>query len=228
MKKKMKKKMKRLLCVVLSVILALSMIVFGSAKKDEIYAENAYATILTGSDFQGNGAEAYNRFDKILHLAMDDGMPNPCSMLVGGDYTLVLGDNAVPGISRIRHIYTTAFPENDPASVVCIQGNHDNSKKEFAETGFYDMGAYCLYVINENDFPWNQRLRSSKGVQKVAADLDESLNNMLENGDRRPVIVMTHVPLHHTDRGGYGDNMYASYIFNVLNKKARRLDIIFI
>lgn len=220
--------MKKILCIVMALMIVLSLTIIGSAEKSYPFAKNAYSTILTASDFQSSGKKAYDRFGRVLDKAVADGMPVPDSMLVGGDYTMVLLDNAVPGISRIRNRFLTAFPEADPASVVCIQGNHDNPKKEFAETGFYDMGSYCLYVINEDDFPWKQSQHSDKGVKKIAAELEASLDKMLESGDKRPVIVMTHVPLHHTMRNGGGDNMYSSYIFNVLNEKGKKLDIIFI
>lgn len=223
----MKTLIKRITSAVMALIFVLSLAVTSSAK-EEIFDSNAYATIITASDFQHLGNDAYDRFGNILNIAIKDGMPTADSMLVGGDYTMLLFDNAVPGISKIRKTYLDAFPNNDPASVVCIQGNHDNPKDEFAETGFYNMGKYCLYVINENDFQWKQSMRKSDKVQAVAADIEKNLDAMIANGDKRPVIVMTHVPLHHTGRNNYGDNMYASYIFNVLNEKGKKLDIVFI
>lgn len=223
----MKKFMKKLLSFALAVIMVLGIATFGSSAKG-VFADDAYATVVTASDFQHWGTDAYDLFGNILNLAITQGLPKPDSMLVGGDYTMVLLDNAVPGISRIRNTYLNAFPEADPASVVCIQGNHDNSKDEFAETGFYNMGKYCLYAINENDFPWKQSQKKDDGVKAVAADIEKNLDNMIKTGDKRPVIVITHVPLHHTGRNNYGDNMYASYIFNVLNEKAKKLDIIFL
>ena len=224
----MKKFMKKAVSVLLALTVIMSFVLMGTAETKTTYASDAYATIVTGSDFQHSGTEAYDRFGKILGLAKNDCMPTPDSVLIGGDYTMVLLDNARPGISRIRNNLLSVYPDADPSSVACILGNHDNPKDEFAETGFYNMGAFCLYAINENDFPWNQRLRSDKKVKALADDIAACLDEMIENGDKRPVIVMTHVPLHHTDRGSYGDNMYASYIFNVLNEKGKKLDIIFI
>ncbi len=223
----MKKLMKKIISAVVAAVIIVVSAVTGFASEDT-FASDAYATIITASDFQNSGTQAYDRFGKILDIAIKDGMPDADSMLVGGDYTMLLFDNAVPGISRIRRTYLDAFPKNDPASVVCIQGNHDNPKAEFTDTGFYNMGAYCLYVINENDFPWKQSMKKDDGVKEVAADIEKNLNDMIKEGDNRPVIVMTHVPLHHTGRSGYGDNMYASYIFNVLNEKGKQLDIVFI
>ena len=223
----MKKMIKRFAAALLTAVMIFSLALAGSAE-EKAFASDAYATIITASDFQHAGNDAYELFGTILGIARKDGMPTADSMLVGGDYTMLLLDNAVPGISKIRRTYLNEFPGNDPASVVCIQGNHDNPKDEFAETGFYNMGAYCLYVINENDFQWKQSMRKPDKVKKVAADIEKNLDNMISTGDKRPVIVMTHVPLHHTGRNSYGDNMYASYIFNVLNEKAKQLDIVFI
>ncbi|MCQ2484534.1 MAG: metallophosphoesterase [Clostridia bacterium] len=224
----MKKFFKKSLSVLLALIVTFSLVIMGTSEVKSTYDPNAYSTIISASDFQHSGTEAYDRFGKILNIAKNDGMPAPDSLLVGGDYTMILFDNAVPGISRIRNTLLSVYPEMDPASAVCIQGNHDNPKKQFADTGFYDMGSYCLYVINENDFPWNQYLRFDKKVKALADNINSSLDAMIADGDRRPVIVMTHVPLHHSTRTGGGDNMYSSYLFNVLNEKAKTLDIIFI
>ncbi len=80
------------------------------------------------------------------------------------------------------------------------------------------------------DFPWKQSKSSEKEkiVKETAKTLESSLDSLLSSGDKRPVIVLTHVPLHHTTRNSAGDNMYSSYIFSVLNKAAKKLDIIYL
>lgn len=220
--------MKKLLSFLLAITLVLGLCVTAFAGDASPFAKDAYATVLAASDFQRyNVNEAYNRFGNILNKAKGEGLPEPDSVLIGGDYTMFLYDNAVPGIAKIRGAVLDTFPGVNPASVVCCQGNHDNPKKEFVQTGFYDMGSYCLYAINEDDFPWKQSEHKPDGVKAIAEDLEQSLDGMLKKDDRRPVIVVTHVPLHHTVRNGYGDNMYASYLFDVLNEKGKQLDIIF-
>lgn len=220
--------MKKILSVLLALVLTLGLCVTASAEGTaSAFAQDAYATVLTASDFQRYDNSAYERFDKILNLAKSDGMPEPDSLLIGGDYTMFLYDNAVPGIAKIRGAYLDAYPGVDPASAVFCQGNHDNPKKELTETGFYNMGAYCLYVINEDDFPWKQSKHTPDGVQALAKDVERCLDGMIASGDHRPVIVLTHVPLHHTYRNSYGDNMYAAYLFDVLNEKGKALDIVF-
>ena len=219
---------KKLLAILLAVLLvsAAALPAFAAAPFDD----GAYAAILTGSDFQDLGTAAYERFGRFLRVMKNDGLETPDSMLVGGDYTKVLFDYAVPGMAQIKDQLTAVYPDADPDRVICIQGNHDNPASGFTKTGFYDMGVYCLYVINEDDFPWLQGYRPGIGlhVKKIAEDLESKLGGMISAGDLRPVIVMTHLPLHHTDRALYADNLYASYLFNVINAAGRTLDIVFL
>ncbi len=220
-----KKLISMLLCAVL--IFAAALPAFAT---EPVFAPQAYANILTGSDFQDFGTKAYDRFGRVLGLMKADGLPTPDAMLVGGDYTKVLFDYAVPGISQIRSNLVSVYPDADPDAVVCIQGNHDNPSSGFVKNGLYDMGAYNLYVINEDDFPFLQPFRPGIGcvVRDAAKKLQNSLNALIETGDLRPVIVMTHLPLHHTTRTLYGENMFASYIFDALNEAGKTLDLIFL
>ena len=222
----MKSFIKKSVALLTAVIITFAMFTCAFAA-DFPFGDGAYASVVTASDCQGAGTEAYDYLNSLLTLAKNDGLSAPDALLIGGDYTKLLFDNAVPGISRIRHNYLELYPQADPASVVCIQGNHDNPKEEFAETGFYDMGSFCVYVINEDDFPWKQNSRKSDPVEALAEDIDACLGKMISSGDLRPVIFVTHVPLHHTNRNNCGDNMYAGYIFDVLNERAKELDIIF-
>ena len=221
--------MKKILALLLIAALAFSALSPAFAQ-EQPFADDAAVSVLTGSDFQDLGPKAYDRFGRMLQKMKNDGLPTPDSMLVGGDYTKLLFDYATPGVELIRENLTAVYPEADPDSVVCIQGNHDNPAAGLAATGFYDMGAYALYVINEDDFPWKQYLRPGvdRHIQKIAADLETHLNEMIETGDRRPVIVLTHLPLHHTVRANCGDNLYASYLFRVLNEAGGTLDVIFL
>ncbi|MCQ2476034.1 MAG: metallophosphoesterase [Clostridia bacterium] len=214
--------MKKLIALLLSLALMLGVCVCSFA------GEAPYASVVTASDFQNVGSAAFDRFGTILGKMKADGLDKLDSVLTGGDYSLLLFNQAKPEIAKIRGVVLEAFPETDPNAVVNIQGNHDNPTEEFADTGFYDMGAYCLYAVNEDDFPWKQNSTDGSAVRTLAADIDSKLGAMIEAEDLRPVIVITHVPLHHTDRTNYGDNMYASYIFNVLNEKGKKLDIIFL
>lgn len=225
----MNRKIKGFISVILAALMLAGVCSAASAAAP-VFEDGAYATVLTGSDFQGRLTDAYDRAGKILGLMKADGMETPHSMLVGGDFTRLLFDDANPGIALIRNTVVSVYPDFDPESVACVQGNHDNPAAGFTKTGFYDMGAYCLYAINEDSFPWQQNLKiwADRLVASVAADIKANLDNMTEKGDLRPVIVITHVPLHHTTRSSGGDNKYASYIFDVLNEAGKTLDIVFL
>ena len=218
--------MKKILALLLAALLLFG--TAGAALAASAFVDGAYATVLTASDFQDSGAAAYERFGRLLGRMKDDGMPTPHSMLVGGDYTKLLFDYAVPGISLIREELTGVYPDADPETVVCVQGNHDNPSSGFAKTGLYDMGAYNLYVINEDDFPWLQTFRIGLRVREVAKDMEKKLDVLIEKGDLRPVIVLTHLPLHHSSRILYGDNKYAGLLFDVLNRAGEALDVVFL
>ena len=224
----MKKTAVKLTAVFLAVTMMFTVACASFSAAQTAFSGEAYSTIVTASDFHTNDAAAYHRFATVLGNMKKDGMPVPHSVLIGGDYTKMQLDTAAPGIVFIRNRFLSVYPEANPNSVVCIQGNHDNPSSAFAKTGLHDMGTYSLFCINEDDFPWRQYLRSDKAVRNTASALETCLENLEEKGDTRPVIVITHVPLHHSARSGGGDNVYASYIFDVLNKAAENMDIIFL
>ena len=209
----------------LAVVLTCAVSAFAAAFT---FNQNTLATVVTVSDYQDDGTNMSERFVNILTKMKNDGLTDPDSLLMGGDFSKVWPDYATIRMMELKDNYLSVFPNENKESVICVQGNHDIDNPGLVKTGFYDMGAYCLYAINENDFQWNQFLRTSSKVEKLAKDVDAKLTAMIESGDKRPVIVITHVPLHHTDRTLYGDNKYASYLFNVLNKAGEKLDIVFL
>ena len=214
------------------IALALLMIVTAASPvfASSPFDDGAYASVFTASDTQGWTLDAYERFDSIVSAIKESGQETPHSLIIGGDYTRLLFDYAVPGISLIRKGMTDAYADFDPDNVVCIQGNHDNVSSGFTKTGFYDMGLYNLYVINEDDFPWLETLRplAVTRVKKVAQDMKKSFDSVIAKGDMRPVIVVTHLPLHHMSRTLWGDNRFAGYLFDVINEAAEKLDVIFL
>ena len=216
----------------LALLLTLTMIVSAAVAfaQSGVFAEEAYTDLVTFSDCQSFGPGAFNNFGSVLRVMRDDGLPEPDALLVGGDYSRLLNDYATPGIIQLRDQYTAVYENGDPDAIITAQGNHDSRIPAFYPTGMYDMGTYCFYLINEDDYPWLQLLRTQgkKTVQKTAKNIKTALDAMIENGDTRPVIFITHVPLHHTVRGGGGDNMYSFYLFDVINEAAKTLDVIFL
>ena len=225
---KMKKTAVKITALLLSLaILALTALtVFAGG---DAFKEEAYVNIVTVSDCQDWGSGAYARFAKVLKMMKNDGLPEPDSVLSGGDYSRIMNDYAPLGILELREAFCDVYPGADADKVICIQGNHDLPCAAFFPTGLYDMGTYSLYLVNEDDFPWEQYDGDDKEAQvkKLAKEMDAALGALIRAGDTRPVIVLTHVPLHHSRRSSYGDNMYSHYVFNVLNRSAQTLDIIF-
>ena len=228
MKQKTKRRSIALLALLLSVTLVLS--AFAAFAESGAFAEKAYTNLVTFSDCQSFGPAAFNNFGSVLRVMRDDGLPEPDALLVGGDYSRLLNDYATPAIIQLRDQYTSVYENGNPDDIITAQGNHDSRIPAFYPTGMYDMGTYCFYLINEDDYPWLQLLRTQaqKTVQKTAQNIKNALDQMIAAGDHRPVIFITHVPLHHTERTFGGDNKYASYIFDVINEAAKTLDIIFL
>ena len=228
----MKQKAKRLSIALLALLLTVTLVLSAVAALNEsgVFAEKAYTDLVTFSDCQSFGPGAFNNFGKVLSVMHDDGLPEPDALLVGGDYSRLLNDYATPGIIQLRDQYTAVYENGDPDDIITAQGNHDSRIPAFYPTGMYDMGTYCFYLINEDDYPWLQLLRTQgkKTVQRTAKNIKTALDQMIADGDTRPVIFITHVPLHHTTRTFGGDNLYASYLFDVINEAAKSLDIIFL
>lgn len=225
----MKKTMIRLISLLLCAALLLGAAAFGAAA-DGPFSQAAYTNVVTFSDCQNIGPVAYNNFGNVLRVMKDDGLPEPDALVVGGDYSLIMHDIALPGVLQLREQYQTVYPGSDPDDIICAQGNHDLRIAAFHPTGMYDMGTFCLYVINEDQYPWKQSSNADAQeiVKATAQDIEAALHAMQAANDLRPVLLVTHVPLHFTNRNGYGDNLYASYIFDVLNKAAETMDIIFL
>lgn len=182
--------------------------------------ENAVATVITASDFQESGT--FFRFGGILSAIAEAGCPTPDCALFGGDYSIETGVDPDNHIRLIREELSDAYPGFMQENAIFIQGNHDKASAELTTTGAHDMGSFVVYAINEDDFPSGQ---SAQDVQDALRDLGTYLSGMVEAGDLRPVLVATHVPLHHNGRH---DNGCAKYLVDMLNHYGRDLDIIFL
>ena len=228
----MKQRIRRLSVTLLALLLSLTLVFSAVVAFAEsgAFADRAYTNLVTFSGCQSFGPGAFNNFGSVLRVMRDDGLPEPDALLVGGDYSRLLNDYATPGIIQLRDQYTAVYENGDPDDIITAQGNHDSRIPAFYPTGMYDMGTYCFYLINEDDYPWLQYLRTQakKTMQKTAQNVKAALDQMIAAGDTRPVIFITHVPLHHTVRGGGGDNMYSFYLFDVINEAAKTLDVIFL
>ena len=109
---------------------------------------------------------------------------------------------------------------------------HQRVQTERARTALETAGvpaAFASLLVGADDRDTDTRTEQfcADYQAALAKDVERCLDGMIAGGDHRPVIVLTHVPLHHTYRNSYGDNMYAAYLFDVLNEKGKALDIVF-
>lgn len=218
--------MKKALSVLLSVLVVLS--TFAPFAASATKASDAYAVIFTASDFQSTSC--YNNLTAMMQSAQADGITEtPDGFLFGGDYTANSEDPAVQ-VPKVTETVQAMYPDYDESKLVYVQGNHDGANSVLTPTGFYEFENYFVYSINEDDFKTGQYDRDGydKTVQALAEKIEGVLRNLVRTGDKRPVFVTTHVPLHHSKRSSYGENLYSKYIFDVLNEYGKELDIIFL
>ena len=180
-------------------------------------------TVLFASDYQGDNR--YQNTKELIEITKKYVKPN--LFIICGDYRVTLDNNYIEserGILELSELINNYFE----VPIITIQGNHDLSntlgipKKEYFETN-----KYIVYIINRDDFPNNQDIEknSKEIIEKTSKRIEKFLNN--QKGDK-PIFIVTHVPLHYTNRNNGGENKYASILFNVINRYSKKLDIVFL
>ena len=198
------------------------------------------ATLLFASDYQEaeQGAPSDN-LRGILDAVKTD-RDSLDGLIFCGDYSNVSGKSNYeitpePVISEIKGIMGETYPDLTEENMIFTQGNHDPLTISIKSPGLHEFDDYIVYVNNtEIDFPWQQG-KTSGSLYKVthtAEVMKIRLNKLIEQGEKRPIIIAQHVPLHFTARTasvkGTGDNLYSSLVFDVVNEAANDLNIIFI
>lgn len=240
--------MKRTVSVLLILAVLLSCLPF-------VQAADKPVTILLGSDFQNNCYKPnYNRYlydntplaeqprsvtlNGLLASVAADGI-TPDAALFVGDYTDHFQDDkndthgSSEGIGYIRTALDGAFGGGYTSShaTVFAQGNHDyEGTPELAKSGlqpYDDSDKILVYVINEKDFPYRQTASSESTVAATAQRLGDCMDALADAGEKRPILILCHVPLHYSSRYNGGDNPYASLIFSELNEAAEELNVLF-
>ena len=221
---------KRLLSLLLSLIMILSVCPVGLLGQLAALAaqQDAYATVISASDFQG-GAEAYTNFTAMLNNMKADGYSIPDAFLFGGDYGDSSGVDTNASFNSLLASVQGAFPTASLDNAIMVQGNHDGTGTELAQKGLHSFNDFHVFSFNEDDFRTGQAGRSGYEleVQALANEFRNALTPLIQAGDRRPVFVITHIPLHHSSRSSYGDNIYSKYFVDALNEMGEQLDIIF-
>lgn len=215
---------------------------------------DAKATLLFCSDFQtGTEVSPYQSVSDVpesLTSVMtniskemyDDGFTQIDNVLAVGDYTAYSGRynydaDATIGIQAFKNIIQNRWSNTN--QFLFIQGNHDQANYPFDE-GAHEYSDYIVYCINTTyntsemgGFPWMQGSTGSEAqVKKAARKLGDYLDSCITAGETRPIFIMVHLPLHFSGRTsslyGNGDNVYSSYLFDVINTAAEDLDIVYL
>lgn len=176
---------------------------------------------------------------EILRSAGADGK-TITNAICCGDYTndrklhdyQLSPDASVEEIRSVVAEECASVPQDD---MLFVQGNHDRMSDTLNETGLYEYDGYLVYVLDtQYDFPWKQGRDTAfkEYVKSAAEDMKACFDGLIEKGETRPVFIAGHVPLQFTARTSSrhttGDNMYASYIFDVVNEAGKTLDIVYL
>ena len=216
----------------------------GIASEQQDEAETAdgspLATLFFASDYQAEEGfdEPSVTLKKIITAADADGKEIG-RVVMCGDYTndRKLHDYQLSPDDSIREISEVVSSECPAADeeVLFVQGNHDKMTDRITTSGLHEFDDYLIYVLNtEEDFPWKQGKTAGclVKVQKSSVAMKECLDELIRKGETRPVFIAGHVPLHFTARTSSrhttGDNLYSSLIFDVVNKAAESLNIVYL
>lgn len=113
------------------------------------------------------------------------------------------------------------------------QGNHDPADTpQLAADGLQpvsDDAAYLVYVVNEDSFPTYEVDETSLPVVQATADrIRADLQALADQGEQRPILFLSHLPLHYSARYDGRDNTYANLIFRAINDTCENLNLFYI
>ena len=198
-------------------------------------------SVFAASDYQAEAGfdDPEDTLRGLLESVSEDGRQPEISVFCG-DYTndAKLHDYQLSpdeSIAEIKDVIEEEAPLVEDGDMLFVQGNHDKMTDALSESGLHEFDDCLVYVVNtESDFPWKQGKAggSRAKVRAAAAKMKECFDGLIAAGEKRPVIIAGHVPLHYTARTSSkhstGDNLYSSLIFDTVNEAASKLDIIYL
>lgn len=194
--------------------------------------ENGTPLAVTHGLFLGDYSKRSRPYKTLYEADNDAGLKSVATVL--GDETTGFGLT-----SNLDEITTLTDTRNAGDQVVYVQGNHDPIETDGLDASYgHDMGAFHVFVVHEEDFPWKQDGSLSDSgndndhktaVNNTVIALERFFEERIAARDNRPVFVIAHLPLHYTRRtkDGDGDNMYADKIVDVLNRYGDQLTILY-
>lgn len=211
--------------------LLLALVMMLSLLPTSVLATGSEPTVvIAGSDFQnprGNEAGAQT-VTNILTQMQNAGYTEADGFLCCGDYDYEYVETEA-GITALKNAVTSTYNTLADDRMVFVQGNHDAATANgLATSGAHDADEYGVFVINEDDYMWNNSNEAT--IKNTAATLETYLDAKVAASYDKPIFVLSHLPLHYSMRTrNDGDGMYANYIFDVLNAAgANGLNIIFL
>lgn len=197
------------------------------------------ASIVSFSDYQmWSGSQKYATNWISLRAQFNDILTtmskvSPDYVIFGGDYTsYMLGKDAsdygrAEILSILGNYWSNISPEN--GTYIQVEGNHDPDTQEgLVESSLIEYDEFLVYILNEDDMPWDMYTEASKTVVEAAADkLSDCMSQLIANGETRPVFIASHTGLHYDAARDDGNNQYTYIMFDAVNKAAEDLDIIF-
>ena len=194
-------------------------------------------TVVFGSDYQYSGdVDPDIAFKTILNALSRDGY-TPELLVMCGDYSNTNGDyqgDALESILRMTYALEDIFPGFTPRSeFMLVQGNHDRNDGDFAPDGLRDCGSFLVYVMNtETANPWHQGRHPaaySALLRETAARFTETMRALTEAGDRRPLFIVTHVPLHFSRWTlREGDNLCSRILYDAVTEAAKDRAVVYL
>ena len=194
--------------------------------------ENGTPLAVTHGLFLGDYSKRSRPYKTLYEADNDAGLKSIATVL--GDETTGFGLT-----SNLNEITTLTDTRNAGDQVVYVQGNHDPIETDGLDASYgHDMGAFHVFVVHEEDFPWKQdgslsdsgnNTDHKTAVNNTVIALERFFEERIAARDNRPIFVAAHIPLHYTrrTRDGDGDNMYADKIVDVLNRYGDQLTILY-
>lgn len=213
-------------------ILALLLVIFTLFCNISVvtYAEDA-VYVLAASDFQArssdvpeqNEVEGIGYMTNILNkMESVGGYTTFDGFLFCGDYTQTSDVKySSSGLAKMDELITTRYPECE--NRIYIQGNHDSANTVgLSPSGANDTENYGVFVIHEDDFPHNQADSNAlAATQKTAASLKTYLKAKLDENYKKPIFIVSHLPLHYNRRTPEKNNaIYGNLLYDIIDEAA--------
>ena len=212
---------------------------FTSPWSGEVILETPEEILLTGSDYITREGElswtAWRIGSDLFGRLMRAGV-EPDRILLCGDYSDrspgAPGD-AEKSIANLREDFGIFYDDTKPdRQEIFVRGDLDRAGA-YAEDGPLESAHSIVYVLSADTAnPASQGAggaRAEEMVRASAGALRAFLSERAAAGERRLIVIASHVPLHFSSRTAEtGDNLYSGLLFDAINEWGGALDIVYL